>query len=68
MAQIWLQEGQIVEVDGAHQDQVAMNSREWVSLGSFKSVHFYSELYSTYQRDQESISKGNASLSSSHNN
>ncbi len=51
MAQIWLQEGQIVEVDGAHQDQVAMNSREWVSLGSSKSVDFCLELYSTYQSD-----------------
>ncbi len=62
-----MQEGQLIEVDGVHQDQTAMNSREWVSLGSSKSVDFYLELYSTYQSDQEKISKGNASLSSSHN-
>jgi len=30
MVKIGLQEGQIVEVDGAHQDKVTMNSREWV--------------------------------------
>jgi hypothetical protein len=63
MVQIRLQEGQIVEVDGAHQDQATMNSKEWVSLGSSKSVDFYLELYSTYQNDQERNLKGNASLS-----
>lgn len=67
MVQIGLQEGQIVEVNGAHQDQAAMNSREWVSLGPSKNVDFYLELYSTYQSDLERIWKGNASLSSSHN-
>ncbi len=68
MVQIRLQEGQIVKVDGVHQDQAAMNLKEWVSLGSSKNVDFYLELYSTYQNDQERNSKGNASLSSSHNN
>ncbi len=43
--QIGLQEGQIVEVDGAHQDQAAMNSREWVSLGFSKSVDLYLEFF-----------------------